>query len=474
MQSFLPCSIVVGDLMNRPLCRLPDVIAAMVLTLLTFSILIPAVLNERRAARSVICTNNLKQLGLALHNYEASWRLLPMAYGGTTGNDDPTRCNQGRLSPVVALLPFMEGGELWEAIYSRYTNPLTGESFPSMGPAPTFDAIRYPPWSHAPDTLRCPADLRTPNGMKRRPEIRTSLAELGNIDIKTNYVFCFGDSTDRAGVRSEIDLRTGAKRFDETKRGMFVPGVSMSSQDCTDGASNTLLMSETRIKMPGYSNVTDTLTRIAKDVKGLSMNPSLCLNAGEDSGFEFWDRTRGDRWCDSTLVVSGFQTVLAPNSPSCTSPRGIDDAIASVSSHHPGGVHVLFADGRTMFISDEIDTGDLTQPGVSTEPNDTAAGSASPYGVWGALGSRAGEESDTKSDAIGASIGVSHEPQAPRYSWRDHAEKLRFDAEFVQIIDRESIELRTSEQVIYRVPLKFLDSESIYQGVRLDLMKKAK
>ena len=90
--------------------------------------------------------NNLKQLGLALHNYEASWRLLPMAYGGTTG-DDPMRCNQGRLSPAVALLPFLEGKELWESIYSRYTNSLTGESFPSMGPVPTFDAIRYPPWS---------------------------------------------------------------------------------------------------------------------------------------------------------------------------------------------------------------------------------------------------------------------------------------------------------------------------------------
>ena len=203
-------------------------------------------------------------------------------------------------------------------------------------------------------------------------------------------------------LRSEIETRTGAKRVDATKRGMFAPGVSMSLQDCTDGASHTLLMSETRIQMPGYSSVTDTLTRIAKDVKGLSTNPSLCLNAGEGSGVDFWDRTRGDRWCDSTLVVSGFQTVLAPNSPSCTSPRGIDDAIASASSHHLGGVHVLFADGRTMFISDGIDTGDLTQPGVSTEPNDTAGDTASPYGVWGALGSRAGEEPDTESDAIRA------------------------------------------------------------------------
>ena len=102
------------------------------------------------------------------------------------------------------------------------------------------------------------------------------------------------------------------------------------------------------------------------------------------------DRMRGDRWLDGRPAFTGFQTILPPNSPSCVSSTNAEDpnnAIYSASSAHVGGAHALLVDGGVRFISGNIDTGNLTTvtPGRVMTP--------SPYGVWGALGTRSATES---------------------------------------------------------------------------------
>jgi hypothetical protein len=62
-----------------------------------------------------------------------------------------------------------------------------------------------------------------------------------------------------------------------------------------------------------------------------------------------------------------------------------------MSSYHPGGGHVLIADGSVHFISETIDAGDITAGEISGQ-TDQPSGGRSPYGVWGALGSRSGGE----------------------------------------------------------------------------------
>ncbi|MCH5376354.1 MAG: DUF1559 domain-containing protein, partial [Planctomycetes bacterium] len=82
---------------------------------------------------------------------------------------------------------------------------------------------------------------------------------------------------------------------------------------------------------------------------------------------------------------TGFQTITPPNGPSCVQGGGdADRGAISASSYHPGGVNALFGDGKVDFVTDSINTGDLSRPNVSSGP--------SPYGVWGALGSRNGGE----------------------------------------------------------------------------------
>jgi prepilin-type processing-associated H-X9-DG protein len=96
----------------------------------------------------------------------------------------------------------------------------------------------------------------------------------------------------------------------------------------------------------------------------------------------------GTVWTDGQAERVGFNTILAPNSPSCAegSDPNADSAntVLSASSRHEGGVHCLMADGAVRFVTENIDTGNL---GVGPNGN-----GPSPYGVWGAMGSKSGGE----------------------------------------------------------------------------------
>jgi prepilin-type processing-associated H-X9-DG protein len=89
-------------------------------------------------------------------------------------------------------------------------------------------------------------------------------------------------------------------------------------------------------------------------------------------------------------MISGFTTVLPPNSPSCAVGTGEAQwGIFSADSYHSGGVNTLLADGSVRFIRNSVDSGDLS----TREPtHHIPALRKSPYGVWGALGSIDGTE----------------------------------------------------------------------------------
>jgi prepilin-type processing-associated H-X9-DG protein len=93
----------------------------------------------------------------------------------------------------------------------------------------------------------------------------------------------------------------------------------------------------------------------------------------------------GAAWPNGNPFFSGFNTILPPNSPSCAPDAwGGHWGILPPTSRHPGGVHILMADGAVRFVSENINAGNPTLPIQSS--------GMSPYGVWGALGSKAGHE----------------------------------------------------------------------------------
>ncbi|WP_044303575.1 DUF1559 family PulG-like putative transporter, partial [Rhodopirellula sallentina] len=171
-------------------------------------LLLPAVQAAREAARRMSCSNNFKQLGLAIHNYHSAYNRLtmhgvgtksgtlngPLASGGhmyQAFNDH----NAMQLSALVGLTPFFEQQGLWEQI----SNPLwvdansngtidAGEQYPAMGPHPLTGGVVYTPWLTEIAMLRCPSDPGTGLPAKGR----------------TNYAACLGDSqrTEASGGRN--------------------------------------------------------------------------------------------------------------------------------------------------------------------------------------------------------------------------------------------------------------------------------
>jgi len=323
------------------------------------ALLLPAVQAAREAARRAQCSNNLKQIGLALHNYHSALRCFPFRQGGTVGSTDWTG-NQERLCGWVLLLSYMEQAPLYQQVTSATT--VNGNAVPPWGPRPW--RYEYDPWRAQVPGLLCPSDV---GGTKD-----TGVTEAGI--GRTNYHFCSGDSI--ANINS----------LSVEPRGIFGRRTRTRIADILDGTSNTIAVGERII----YTDSRSVKGGTAYNVTG---NPSTCAALKDSNGLYTTSDVfggnygAGRRWNDGATLFSGFNTVLPPNSPSCASGGStVHDGggIYSASSRHPGGAEVLLADGSVRFISETINAGDPAAAEKSSGP--------SPYGVWGALGSKAGGE----------------------------------------------------------------------------------
>lgn len=323
------------------------------------SLLLPAVQQAREAARRTQCKNNLKQFGLALHNYHDANNKFP-PFGGGTGNLS-SGGERTRLSGIAFLLPYVDQLAVYQEIQS-----LPGDNPPYNNNTP---------WTRYIPILQCPSDTgqADPNGA-------------ANTRGKKNYIFCAGDSHAGNGCsRPAYPLAIQS-------RGIFAALTCYGLRDVTDGTSNTVAMSE----MAGASN-TNGPGIIAKTVLGAgTASPASCAalwNAGSKSypgGAYTGEPARAYRWADGAGSFTAFSTAIPPNGSSCFSNGGgtsYCDGLYSAESRHHGGVHVLMADGAVRFISDNIDAGNQAAllPSVTTQ-------TTSPYGVWGALGTRGGGE----------------------------------------------------------------------------------
>lgn len=309
--------------------------------------------SAREAARRVQCTNTLRQLGLALHNYHDTYGCFPMAMGGTGIGG-----NEHRRSGLVAMLPFLEQN----ALYDQIMDPAGYEGHPPGGPPP-WDK-KYGPWQQSVQMFVCPS--ASYEGKDYKP---------------TNYAFCVGD------VTRDIHQLPEA-------RGAFAPGLFTRFADITDGTSNTIAMAE-------------IATAYGRQVQGqyavnlpktILTDPGICWRT-VDSGMKYYskkvglhDQGRGYNWADGGAGPGLVNTILPPNSPSCAV-GGMEavDGVYSAGGLHPGGSIVLFVDARTRFVSEEIDSGDsATAP--PTSEDFLGKKHPSPFGVWGALGTISGEE----------------------------------------------------------------------------------
>ena len=382
-------------------------------------LLLPAVQAAREAARRMSCSNNFKQIGLGIHNYHSAYKNLPKHSGGTFGPGGPpsnrpiTGTNLNDLSMLVGLLPFIEQQALWEQISNPLQDPITGGLFPAMGPRPAkglggmegHNNYRYEPWLTEIPTLRCPSD----------PGV--GLPAHG----RTNYAACLGDSSHRnnnggwenslgqdpnpANTASEQQARAAC-------RGFFIPRYISRFRDVTDGLANTIAMGEIPTGLGDQDRRTHGPVYAGGGLWNAG-NSNACEAFADPARPQFLDAMRdgsdykpggaelrrGFRWAYGKPMFTGMTTILPPNAGFCltgTLPgTGFGEgreAVAPPGSRHQGGCHVLMGDGAVKFVTDSIEAGNQESAQVRVGGMFLPPGSASPFGLWGALGTRASKE----------------------------------------------------------------------------------
>ncbi len=373
------------------------------------ALLLPAVQSAREAARRMSCGNNVKQIGLGLHNYHAAYNQLPIHGVGPTSetdntatffvNKDGTDFNRMELTYLVGLLPFVEQQAIWDQV-SRPLTEADGDRWPAFGPRPIHG--EYPPWATEIPTFRCPSD----------PGV--GLPALG----RTNYAACTGDSFYEAehgvtvwnGTRWLYERDTLAmERANCGLRGTFVTRKSMRFRDITDGLSNTIAVGEITTGLDdrdkrsiGFTNAKGGFFQVANNAKRCDdlgfVDPARPRFLTAAANVYAPVSQRGFRWADFHTLQSQVNTILPPNSEICLVGSSDTYGIAPPSSRHQGGCHILMADGAVKFITDSIEAGNPRTPcvyckalaGQTNSP--TPAGSQSPFGLWGSLGTRASNE----------------------------------------------------------------------------------
>jgi prepilin-type processing-associated H-X9-DG protein len=332
------------------------------------ALLLPAVQAARESARRSQCVNNLKQLGIGLQNYHDVNRSYPFGKGGTTGPGPGILYgNANRVSAFVPLLPYIEEAPLYDVI--RSGNPAGG-----VAPLGPVGWGQWKGWNVNVPALQCPSEITS-----------LALRSLNNHSGQNNYCFSRGDSIFN-------------NRDSKTTRGVFSFSIGTTIAEIADGTSNTIAMSE-RVRSqeqgigvnPRPTIKEGTVTGFANLNTNPATNPGSCLATANGAFYITPGSVKcrfGVLWTDGQPERTGFTTVMPPNGPSCTGDANVNadckSGVYAPSSFHPGGVNGVMCDGSVRFISDSINTGNLGLPEARNGP--------SPYGVWGAMGSKSGGE----------------------------------------------------------------------------------
>lgn len=362
------------------------------------ALLLPAVQAAREAARRMQCTNNLKQMGLAFHSFhDANNEIVAFSWSKTlaekvANNSWPNRDGYSRLSFVPDLLPFIEAQGLYDIIYSRVlltSSPAYAVDWPVLGlPIPK---VPY---------LWCPSD---PNAMT---EGDTSTR------LRLSYHISLGDRNS-ADYRLENTRGIGKSRIKRAagpQDGTWIPAFedfgNYDISGITDGTSNTIAFGEV-ITASNNSNpkggvaLTNGTPSLATCI-GRVVNGQISGVGDDGATPDTWlnrlYHSIGARMLDNVGSSTTFTTILPPNSPVCcpTNAWGGSSAnTCSATSFHSGGANVVLCDGSVRFISDTINSLSVGQTLAGNDVNSQPYTGESRFGVWGALGSRCGDESTT-------------------------------------------------------------------------------
>jgi prepilin-type N-terminal cleavage/methylation domain-containing protein/prepilin-type processing-associated H-X9-DG protein len=331
------------------------------------ALLLPAIQAAREAARRSQCMNNLRQLAVAMLNYEGSKKGLPPMALSWSNAEMNARYNGASGLPAAAgwyddhgwyipLMPYIE-----EAGLAGLVNPDKAFSDVSnLAARQTFVPLQA-----------CPSDI----GLQRNEWASANWAR-----VRSNYVVNAGNT-----VYGQYDLGTCPDKYPtciEFGGAPFIPSKVGKLAKITDGTANTLMMSEVLVlpETAGWGGpYSDAQTALGGQVFTGFHTPNIQGAANADAltrQGEWWGNVQSG-WLEQGLPVTAAGTPAQPSAPSprkvplsaIVDSNGHKDQHIAARSKHPGGVNASRCDGSVGFFSDDID----------------------PY-VWNSLASSAGGE----------------------------------------------------------------------------------
>jgi prepilin-type N-terminal cleavage/methylation domain-containing protein/prepilin-type processing-associated H-X9-DG protein len=279
-----------------------ELLVVIAIIAILIGLLLPAVQKVREAAARMSCSNNLKQIGVALHNYHSAYGTFP-AGSNTLG-----------FTATAQLLPYIEQNNLYNQI--NFTVSATN----SVNAGPTATTIK---------SLLCPSDpIPAPAGLA------------GN-----NYFACYGTAIQ---FFQNSSIANGAFALRDTK------GLSVLS--ITDGSSNTAAFAE--LRKGDYNNAAynaaDWLNASAVgSPTSADQAFSMCQSINTQNLSYQWFSAGGE-WLNDSNTGTAYTHVGLPNSVNCGFPATLTFDV-NASSAHTGGVNVLLCDGSVKFVTSTID-----------------------------------------------------------------------------------------------------------------------
>jgi prepilin-type N-terminal cleavage/methylation domain-containing protein/prepilin-type processing-associated H-X9-DG protein len=334
---------------SRPGFTLIELLVVIAIIAVLIALLLPAVQAAREAARRSQCVNNLKQIGLAAHNYHSSNNSF--ALGGSSGPYTFPYATTGYpnwdgWSSLAVMMPYLEQGPIYASMNFSYNPGWTGQ----LG-----NTVNLTVWNSKVATLLCPSD-----------------GYAGQVNLN-NYFACYGTTTINC-----------CNSIGATPTGIYGYEYGATIANILDGTSNTIAFAESLTGEPGpnfrgsFRGDSTGNTGVANasnlmDVTSLGINAWPALQKDWQACTAKWAITNtsnnppsnenggaGWRWANGALGYSMFNTVAPPNLNGWSGCRTdccvqVEHAhYVNAMSNHSGGVNVAMADGSVRFIKSTV------------------------------------------------------------------------------------------------------------------------
>lgn len=310
-----------------------ELLVVIAIIAILIALLLPAVQQAREAARRSQCNNNLKQLGLALHNYHDVYNVFPPGcrFARNGGNPD------WGMSYWISILPYIEQAPLYNKLDLNVDPgfPAAGFNFATLSGA-------------IPVVGLCPSSPLPPS---------TSITAGGNTGnfFISSYVGVSGVATGPTTFNWAAETGTGTYGI-AARSGILIPNGKIGIRDVTDGTSNTALIGE----QSDYGNANGTRVDLRSGQNHSSWMGTACASPpGSGSGYD--GRWAGDnrawavtavRFAPGTKDMTGGRYGNIWSDGNGTTSEGLNHPIQSI---HAGGSIMLMADGHCKFVSDNVD-----------------------------------------------------------------------------------------------------------------------